>query len=417
MPLLQLHDAALAFGHVPLLDGVDLVIEPRERLCLIGRNGTGKSSLLNVISGAQALDSGQVWRADGLRIAKLAQDVPEGATESLFEVVATGLGDHSALLSRYHTASLELADGDAAALDAFSKLQAEVEDQGAWEGSQRVDAMLSRLALPAEALLKECSGGVRRRAMLAQALVSDPDLLLLDEPTNHLDIESIQALEDALVNHPGAVMFITHDRSLIDAMATRIVELDRGQLRSFPGTYAAYLSRKEAQLAAEADQDRKFDQNLAKEEAWIRQGIKARRTRNEGRVRRLESLRAERAARLSQAGRAKLRLERGEASGKKVLEVEKVSFGYDDETLIAPFSTLIMRGDRIGIIGRNGSGKSTLLRLLLGELTPNSGTVTQGTRLEVAYFDQERVQLDLERSVRDNVAEGSDTVQVGGRSK
>ena len=420
MSLIQLQAGCLAFGHVPLLDDVDLNIDSRERVCLIGRNGTGKSTLLNVLAGEQTLDSGQVWRRDGIRIARLAQEVPGTADETLFEVVSQGLGDHSKLLARYHQASLTLAedDVDAETLDAFGRLQHEVESAGIFEGSQRIDAVLSRLNLPPDDRMSESSGGVRRRAMLGQALVSAPDLLLLDEPTNHLDIEAIESLEEALLDYQGTVVFITHDRSLIDHLATRIIELDRGRLESFPGSYAKYLSRKSALLSAEADGDRKFDKALAEEEVWIRQGIKARRTRNEGRVRRLEAMRRERAERRARQGNAKMALASEDASGKLVIEAENVSFAYADGTeIIHDFSTLITRGDRIGIIGRNGSGKSTLLKLMLGELSPTGGSIRLGTRLQIAYFDQERAQLNSERSVRDNLADGSDHIEVGDKRR
>ncbi|MEZ5559523.1 MAG: ATP-binding cassette domain-containing protein [Pseudomonadales bacterium] len=417
MSLIRLQDACLAFGHVPLLDGAELVVEAKERLCLVGRNGAGKSTLLNVIAGDASLDSGQLWRRDGLRVAKLAQEVPDAADATVFEVVASGLGDHSALLARYHRASEALAAGGDRALAEFGRLQAEVEAAGAWEGSQRVEAVISRLALPAQSLMSECSGGLRRRAMLGQALVSAPDLLLLDEPTNHLDIESIEALETALLEYRGAVLFITHDRTFVDHLATRIIELDRGVLRSFPGSYAEYLERKDALLEAEARGNRKFDQDLAEEEVWIRQGIKARRTRNEGRVRRLEAMRRERAERIDRQGSVNMSLDSGDRSGKLVLEAQGVCFGYGAEPVIRGLSVLVQRGDRIGIIGRNGSGKSTLLRLLLGELTPTSGEIRRGTQLRIAYFDQERLQLDPERSVRDNLAEGSDQVVIGGKPR
>jgi ABC transport system ATP-binding/permease protein len=421
MSLIRIQDGSLAFGHVALLDQVELNVENRERVCLIGRNGTGKSTLLNVLAGELQLDSGQVWRRDGLRIARLAQEVPGSADASLFEVVAAGLGNNSDLLARYHHASAALAEqGEKvtqAQLEAFGRLQAELESAGGWEGSQKVDAVLSRLDLPPDASMSQCSGGVRRRAMLGQALVSEPDLLLLDEPTNHLDIEAIEALEEALLGYQGAVVFITHDRSLIDHLATRIIELDRGTLRSFPGSYAAYLQRKAALLDAEADANRKFDKDLAAEEVWIRQGIKARRTRNEGRVRRLEAMRRERSERRGRQGNARMALERGEQSGKLVIEAENVSFGFDDELIVRDFSTLISRGDRIGIIGRNGTGKTTLLRLLLGDLQPTSGTIRRGTALNIGYFDQERMQLDEDRSVRDNLAQGSDQIEIGGKSR
>ena len=417
MPLIHVQDASLAFGHVPLLDHAELVVDARERVCLVGRNGAGKSTLLNVLAGQQALDEGRLWRRDGLGISKLAQEVPDADGSTVFEVVAAGLGDHSALLARYHKASLTLAEGGDAALAELGRLQAEVEHAGAWEGSERIEAALSRLALPPDALMAQCSGGIRRRAMLGQALVSAPDLLLLDEPTNHFDIDAIVALEDALLGYPGAVVFITHDRAFIDRLATRIIELDRGRLSSFPGSYALYLDRKSEELEAEADASRKFDQALAQEEVWIRQGIKARRTRNEGRVRRLEAMRRERAERRNRQGDVKMRLAAGEGSGKLVLEAEHVTFSYGDAPVVRGLTTTVMRRDRIGIVGPNGSGKTTLLRLLLGQVEPASGTIRRGTQLEVAYFDQERLALDPEASVRDNVAEGSDQIEIGGRSR
>lgn len=417
MSLFRLQTAALAFGHVPLLDDTDLIIEAKERLCLVGRNGTGKSTLMNVISGARLLDSGQRWTSDGLRIAKLEQEVPQGIDATLFETVARGLGDHGELLKRYHEASNKLDNATDADLVAFARLQEEIERAGAWEGTQAIDATLHRLRLDGDALMSECSGGVRRRAMLGQALVGAPDLLLLDEPTNHLDIESITALEEALLSYTGTVVFITHDRSFIDRLATRIVELDRGILRSYPGNYSEYLRRREAELAVEADANRKFDQNLAEEEVWIRQGIKARRTRNEGRVRRLEALRQERSQRRERAGGAAMRVDSGDSSGKIVIEAKGVSKRFEERLIIDDFSVNIMRGDRVAIIGPNGSGKSTLLKLLLNEYEPTTGTIKQGTRLQIAYFDQERDQLDPERSVRDNVADGTDRIEVGGKSR
>lgn len=419
MSLLRLQDACLAFGHVPLLDQVELSIEPGERLCLIGRNGTGKSTLLSVLAGERALDSGRAIRRDGLRIARLAQEVPETEASSLFDVVSAGLGDHSELLSRFHHVSHSLADAQdqESALATLSRLQEEIERKGAWEGSERVDAVLDRLSLPPDALMSECSGGIRRRAMLGQALVSQPDLLLLDEPTNHLDIDAITGLEDALMSYPGSVVFITHDRAFIDRLATRIIELDRGNLRSYPGSYAEYLARKAAELSSEADENRRFDQSLAQEEVWIRQGIKARRTRNEGRVRRLEAMRRERAERIERQGNVKMAVASSGRSGQIVFEAEHVDFDYEDAPIIRDFSVRILRGDRIGIIGPNGSGKSTLLKLLLGDLKPTRGTLTRGTKLEIAYFDQERLQLDGERSVQDNVADGAESIDINGKPR
>lgn len=417
MPLVELRTASLAFGHIPLLDEVALLIDQKERLCLIGRNGTGKSSLLSVINEEQSLDSGTLWIEDGIKIAKLDQAVPSNTNDSIYETVVQGLGDISGLLSQYHHVSAEVANGSEAALDKLSDLQAEIEQVDAWEASQKVDTILTRLALDADAVMSECSGGIRRRAMLARALVSEPDLLLLDEPTNHLDIDSIKALEAAILGFTGSVLFITHDRTLIDDLATRIIELDRGNLTSYPGSYTQYQKQKAAELESEQQTNRKFDQVLAEEEVWIRQGIKARRTRNEGRVRRLEAMRLDRKARLEQQGKVKLSLDQGRDSGKIVLEAENASFSYEGLPIIQNFSTTILRGDRVGIIGPNGSGKSTLLKVLLGDLAPTSGQTKLGTQLSVAYFDQERIQLDPERSVRDNLADRSDHVQVGDKSQ
>lgn len=415
MPLLQLNKASLAFGHVALLDEVDLVVEAKERICLIGRNGTGKSSLLNILNNERTLDSGSLWVQDGIKRAKLAQEVPAGADLTLYATVTHGLEGLSELLSRYHVVSQTVGTGGESALTELDRLQTAIDRVNGWDVSARIDAVLHRLRLPADALMSECSGGIRRRAMLGQALVSEPDLLILDEPTNHLDIESIAALEEAMLGYSGAVIFVTHDRSLIDALATRIIELDRGVLRSYPGTYAAYQKLKALELSVEKDTNRKFDQRLAEEEVWIRQGIKARRTRNEGRVRRLESLRQERGARSDRLGRVKMSVEKGNESGKIVIQADDVCFGYAGETIIQDFTTSIMRGDRVGVMGPNGSGKSTLLKLLLGDLVPTSGDVRQGTQLNIAYFDQERMQLNPELSVRDNLSPGVDQIQIGDR--
>ncbi|HXI30854.1 MAG TPA: ATP-binding cassette domain-containing protein, partial [Vicinamibacterales bacterium] len=350
------------------------------------RNGTGKSTLLRIISGEVAPDSGMVWRQPALRVARLEQDVPLSADRSVFEVVAEGHTHH-------------LAEDDA------------------WLREHHVDLVLSRLELPADAIVDTLSGGWRRRVLLARALVGQPDLLLLDEPTNHLDIDAIAWLEEFLAGYAGAVIFVTHDRAFLQRLATRIVELDRGQLTSWPGDYATYLRRKDEALANEALQQDKFDRKLAEEEAWLRQGIKARRTRNEGRVRALMAMRDERAARREQMGSVRLQVEQAEQSGKLVFEARGVSKAYGGEPVVSGFSTRIMRGDRIGLIGANGAGKTTLLRLLLGDLAPDAGEVRRGANVHVAYYDQQREQLDPERTVFDTVGEGNDTVTANGRTR
>ncbi|MEO7558126.1 MAG: ATP-binding cassette domain-containing protein [Gammaproteobacteria bacterium] len=425
MPLISFEKVSIAFGHHALLDAADLTIEAGERVCLIGRNGAGKSTLMQIIRGTILPDDGVVRRPSGLRIAYLAQDLPSGAGRTVFDAVAEGLGSLGTILGAYHhTIALlgaEPADGQDATHDALLErmhdLQHELEAQDGWRFQQRMETILDRLNLPADKLLDELSGGWKRRVALAQALVSEPDLLLLDEPTNHLDIEAIQWLEELLLNFTGGLLFITHDRTLLKHLATRIVELDRGQLSSWPGDYEHYLQKKQENLAVEADHAAKFDKRLAQEEVWIRKGIQARRTRNEGRVRALYALREEHARRRTQAGKVRLDLDTGQASGKLVIEAENIGKSYGDAPLIKDFSLRMLRGDRIGLIGPNGVGKTTLLRLLLGEIEPDKGTVRHGTKLQVAYFDQLRAHLDPERSVIDNIADGSDTVTINGKSK
>ena len=418
MALVKFDHVSLAFGHVALLDKVDFQIDPGERVCLVGRNGTGKSTLMQILRGTVVPDDGSVWLQKNIRIACLAQEVPADQSQSVFDVITEGLEGVGALLAEYHHVALSLAeDASPAVLDHFSELQNKLEAEDGWRLEQKVEDVISRLELPADKLLSELSGGLKRRVMLAQALVTEPDLLLLDEPTNHLDLAGIQWLEDFLLGWNGSVLFITHDRAFLQKLATRIVELDRGNLTSWPGDYKNYLIKKEEALAIEADHNAKFDKRLAQEEVWIRQGIKARRTRNEGRVRALQAMRREYDERRKVQGKVNLNLETAERSGKLVVEVENASVGYDDKLIIRDFSTRIQRGDRIGIIGPNGAGKTTLLKLLLGELKPTQGTVTLGTKLEIAYFDQQRAVLDPDKTVMDNLNSGSDTVTINGREK
>src|SRR6266550_1882898 len=416
MFLLRFDDVSLAYGHLPLLAHVDFQIEPGERVCLVGRNGAGKSTLLRLITGAALPDDGEIWRRDALRIAHLEQEVPPDTDQTVFEVVAAGLGELGTLLTEYHRLTQHALAAEPSFLERMARLHARIDMLDGWNINQKVETVLSRLGLPADQSLADCSGGTRRQVMLARALVSEPDLLLLDEPTNHLDINAITWLEEYLLSYKGAVMFITHDRTFVRRLATRIVELDRGCLTSFPGDFDAYLQKKDERLDIEERALAKVDKKLAEEEAWIRQGIKARRTRNEGRVRALQTLRREKAERLEGQGKARFSLDAGALSGKLVVDVRRVNFGYDDKVIVRDFSTRILRGERIGIIGPNGSGKSTLLKLILGELKPSSGEVVLGTRLQLAYFDQHRRLLDSEKTVRENMSD-SDYVTVRGRSR
>ena len=412
MNILRLRDAEVAYGDRKLLNRASLSLQAGEKVALVGRNGAGKSTLLNVFGGSTQLDDGTLWTNDNLTISTLAQSVEADEDQTVYHVVVEGLGTLGDLLERYHTITQQ---SSSQRLHELASLESSIETQGGWNVEQRVNQVLDRMSLPADILIRECSGGVRRRVMLARALVADPDLLLLDEPTNHLDIPAIDALQNMIIATSATVVFVTHDRALINAVATRIVEVDRANLVSYPGDYATYLDRKRKADEEEASTNRKFDQDLAREEAWIRQGIKARRTRNEGRVRRLKDLRSRRAARMEKQGKVNLSIDEGQQSGNLVAELDDISFGYDSP-LIKGFSTRIMRGDRVGIIGPNGSGKSTLLRLILGELMPQNGSVTRGTRLRCAYFDQQRSQLDERLTVRQSAGEGSDTIVIGERS-
>ncbi|HET7218935.1 MAG TPA: ATP-binding cassette domain-containing protein [Vicinamibacterales bacterium] len=414
--ILSLDSIALAFGHLPLFEDATLRIEPGERICLIGRNGAGKSSLLKVIAGEIPADRGAVWRAPGLRVSRLDQDVPGAADRSVFDEVASGLGELGDLIARYHHAALEAAHAPAA-LERLGRLQQQLEERDGWRLEQKVETVVSRLSLPADRPMRELSGGWRRRTLLGKALVSQPDLLLLDEPTNHLDIDAIRWLEASLLEFQGALLFVTHDRAFLSALATRIVDLDRGTLTSWPGSYASYLEKKAAAEEAESRALERLDRKLAQEEAWLRQGVKARRTRNEGRVRALLALRAERAAKRSAGGDVRMSVDATESSGRLVFEAENVSKSFAGVPIVRGYSQRIMRGDRIGLIGANGSGKTTLLKLLVGELQPDSGTIRQGARVQIAYFDQQREQLDPDRSVADSVNDGNDRVVINGQPR
>lgn len=414
MPLFRLADVSIAFGVNALLDKANFQIDAGERVGLIGRNGEGKSTLMKIINGDIPPDSGEVWRQPALRMARLEQAPERPAASTVYDAVASGLGDIGRLIAEYHAVSRKTSSDSGKHLETLGRLQHELESRHGWEMQQRVETVLSRLDLSGDQPVSGLSGGWQRRVALATALVSDPELLLLDEPTNHLDLETIIWLEEQLLNFPGAILFVTHDRAFLQKLATRIVDLDRGQLVSWPGDYSNYLRKKAESLEEEANRNAEFDKKLAQEEAWIRQGIKARRTRNEGRVRALKKLREERAQRRMRQGNAKLALDRGALSGKLVIEAENVHFSYGASPIVSDFSLTLVRGDKVGLIGPNGCGKSTLLQLLLKQLAPNAGTVSHGTRLDIAYFDQLRAQLDPEKTVVDTVGDGGDHVTVAG---
>ncbi|MBC7207462.1 MAG: ATP-binding cassette domain-containing protein [Methyloversatilis sp.] len=415
MPLITLDNACLAFGDLPLLDHTALVVEPGERLALIGRNGTGKSSLLKILAGDAALDDGTVWRQPGTKIAYVAQEPQFAAGARVFDAIAQGLGDLSQLLIDYHDVAEAVAHGDESKLDRMAELQDALEHHQAWRFEQRIEQALVRLNLPGDATVESLSGGMLKRVALARALVAEPDMLLLDEPTNHLDLDGIAWLEALLNDFRGASLVITHDRRFLDSFATRIIELDRGLLRSYPGRYAQYVARKADELAAEALESARADKLLAQEEVWIRKGVEARRTRAQFRVKRLDELRARREARREQMGRARIGLDRGEASGELVAELEGVSKRYGDRPIVRDFSTRIVRGDKVGLIGPNGAGKTTLLKLILGQLEADEGRVRTGSRIQVAYFDQFRTQLDESATLAEVISPGSDFVEIGGK--
>ena len=420
MPYITLDKAALAYGHVALLDHVDFQLDEGERVGLIGRNGGGKSSLLKVLAGQAALDDGSVWRAPGVRICYVSQEPQLDPDASVFDAVADGLGELRQLLHDYHLVSHQLAEPDAdyeTLLEALQPLQTKLEAQNGWAVQARIETTIQRLELDADSRVGDLSGGVRKRVALAQALVAEPDVLILDEPTNHLDFSSIEWLEGLLNNFHGNVLFVTHDRRFLDNVSTRIVELDRGKLASFPGNFSAYTRVKELMLQDEAVLNAKFDKVLAQEEIWIRQGIKARGVRNEGRVRRLEQLRRDRAARRERVGKVEMNIEAGDRSGKLVAELSHVSKSFGDRKIITDFSCRIQRGDKIGLLGPNGAGKSTLLKIILGELAPDSGAVKLGTKISVAYFDQLRAQLNEEATLADTISQGSDFIEIDGQKK
>ncbi len=418
MALISLQDISLSFGGDPLLDKVDLQIEAGERVCLVGRNGTGKSTLMKILAAEILPDSGRLLRGEGVKIARLTQEIPQILNGTVYDIVVSGLGDLLELLARYHTAAIELEHNqDDAALAKLAAVAEEIEIAGAWQVQQRVDLVMDRLKLDSEVPVATLSGGLKRRVLLARALVSDPDLLLLDEPTNHLDIEAIIWLEEFLLNSSQTLFFVTHDRKLLKKLATRIVDLEAGKLTSWPGDYENYLRRKAEMLHAEEQHQDRFDKKLAREEVWIRKGIKARRTRNEGRVKALMEMHSERGQRREKIGQVQMEISRAGTSGKLVAVCEKATFAYAEKPVIKDMSTTILKGDKIGIIGPNGAGKTTLLKLILGELQPTSGTVKLGTNLEVVYFDQQREQLDEERTVFDNLGDGNDTIEINGHHR
>ncbi|MEO8635432.1 MAG: ATP-binding cassette domain-containing protein [Gemmatimonadales bacterium] len=419
MALLGMRDVSIAFGGPAILEGANLGIERGERVCLLGRNGTGKSTLMKLLDGSVAPDAGEVIRQTGTSIARLEQDVPGDIGGTTFDVVAAGLGEAGTLLARYHDASHRVGatSGSDAALREMDRLHHALDAVGGWQLESRVETVLSHLGLDSEVPFGQLSGGRKRQALLARALVLQPDILLLDEPTNHLDVDAIEWMEDFLIGRNATLLFVTHDRAFLRRLATRIVELDRGRLVDWGTGYDAYLERKEASLAVEEKEWAEFDKKLAREEVWIRTGIKARRTRNEGRVRALEALRLERSARRERSGTVRMQTSEAERSGRLVVDARDVGFSHGSKVIVRGLTTTITRGDRIGLIGPNGSGKTTLLRLLLGELLPDTGSIRTGTGLEIVYFDQLREQLDPDATIADSIANGSEWVEIGTNRK
>ena len=418
MDLIRISKAQLAYGTHPLLDNADAVIESGERVCIVGRNGAGKSTLLKVLDGQVILDDGEINQVGSLKISRLEQDPPKGASGTVFDYVAQGMPEIANLLIDFHHVSTQLqTDCTDQLLNKLERLSNKLEAADGWRFDSRIQLVLTQLELTPDAKLESLSGGWLRKVALARALVSEPDLLLLDEPTNHLDMTSVMWLEQFLKEFKGGIVFISHDRAFIRAVATRILDLDRGKLISYPGDYATYLEQKAHDLKVEETQNALFDKRLAEEEAWIRQGVKARRTRNEGRVRELKQLRNERKKRVDQVGKTDFNIETADRSGKLVFEAKHLNHAFKDKIIADDFSTLVMRGDRIGLVGPNGIGKTTLLKLLFGDLKADSGEIKQGVNLEFAYFDQYREKLDEEATVQDNVAEGKQEVMMGGRSR
>ena len=418
MALLGMQDVTIAFGGPPVLDRAAFSIERGERVCMLGRNGTGKSTVMKLLDGSIAPDTGEVIRQTGVTVARLEQEIPADLGGTIFDVVAAGLGDTGSLLARYHAASHRVASGGGqSALRDMDRLHHALDAANAWQVQTRVEIVLFHLGLNGDMQFAAASGGRKRQTLLARALVAEPDVLLLDEPTNHLDVEAVEWMENFLIDRGITLVLVTHDRAFLRRVATRIVELDRGRLVDWGADYDTYLQQKEAALAAEAREWTEFDKKLAKEEVWIRTGIQARRTRNEGRVRSLEALRVERSARRERTGTARLQAQDADRSGRLVVDARAINFSRGDRRIIRDFTTIVTRGDRVGLIGPNGSGKTTLLRLLLGELTPDSGTIRIGTGLQIAYFDQMREQLNPDRSVFDSVADGAEFVEIAGARK